>query len=72
VFQQKAKAVVATQTINLSKGTFVIDMNQENANLVIEVLEPEASNSFVSFGILTTQKNAVLPIYRYLKDEKLY
>jgi hypothetical protein len=72
VFQQKAKAVVATQTINLTKGTFVIDMNQENANLVIEVLEPEASNSFVSFGILTTQKNAVLPIYRYLKDEKLY
>jgi hypothetical protein len=72
VFQQKAKAMVANQTINLSKGTFVIDMNQENANLVIEVLEPEASNSFVSFGILSTQKNAVLPIYRYLKDEKLY
>lgn len=72
VFQQKAKAMVANQTINLPKGTFVIDMNQENASLVIEVLEPEASNSFVSFGILSTQKNAVLPIYRYLKDEKLY
>lgn len=72
VFQQKTNAQVATQTITLTKGTFVIYMNQENANLVIELLEPEAPNSFVSFGVLPTQKNAVLPIYRYMKDEKLY
>jgi hypothetical protein len=72
VFQQKVKAEVSTQSTTLLKGTYVVDMNQENANLAIEVLEPEAPNSFVTFGILPTHKNAVLPIYRYLKNEKLY
>jgi hypothetical protein len=70
VFQQKVKTQVNTQSISFSAGTYLIRMNQKNANLVIEVLEPEAPNSFVSFGILPTHKNAVLPIYRYLKNEK--
>jgi hypothetical protein len=39
--------------------------------LAVEVLEPEAPNSFISFGVLETTLNAVLPIYRYLKTEKL-
>lgn len=72
VFQQKVKTEVSSQPITLLKGTFLVNMNQENANLAIEVLEPEAPNSFVSFGLLPTNKNAVLPIYRYLKNEKLY
>jgi hypothetical protein len=72
VFEQKIKTAVTTQSVALLKGTFIIEMNQENANLAIEVLEPEAPNSFVSFGILQTTNNAVLPIYRYLKNEKLY
>lgn len=71
-FPQKTKTLLSTQTIHFPKGAFVVEMNQENANLAIEVLEPEAHNSFVSLGVLSTQKNAVLPIYRYLKDEKLY
>lgn len=48
------------------KGTAVIKMNQRRANLIAEVMEPEAPNSFVSFGVLKTEKGKILPIYRLL------
>jgi hypothetical protein len=48
------------------KGTAIIKMDQRRANLVAEVLEPEAPNSFVSFGVLKTEKGKILPIYRLL------
>jgi hypothetical protein len=44
----------------------MITMDQKNANLLAEVLEPEAPNSFVSFGVLKTKKGETLPIYRLL------
>jgi hypothetical protein len=72
VFEQKVKTEVQTQSLALPKGTYFVDMNQENASLAIEVLEPEAANGFIRFGLLPTQLNAVLPIYRYLKNEKLF
>jgi hypothetical protein len=53
------------------KGTYVVYLNQAKANLAIEVLEPEASSSFVSFCVIKTKKDAELPIYRYLLKEKL-
>ena len=34
---------------------------------LLEVLEPEAPNSYVSFGIIKTNNNEVLPIYRIKK-----
>ena len=48
------------------KGTFKISMNQRRSNIIVEVLEPEAASSFVSFGVLETSKGAMLPIYRIL------
>ncbi len=51
------------------KGTFKIPMNQKRANLVIELLESEAPNSFVSFGVLETDLNQQLPIYRLLNKQ---
>lgn len=48
------------------KGTALIMMNQRRANIVAEVLEPEAPNSFISFGVLRTKKGEILPIYRLL------
>jgi len=47
-------------------GTFMVKMNQRRANLVPELLEPEAPNSFVSFGLIETEKGKTLPIYRLL------
>jgi len=34
--------------------------------LITEILEPEAANSFVSFGVLKTGMNEILPIYRHI------
>jgi len=53
---------------NFPKGTAVIMMDQRRANLVSVILEPEASNSFVSFGVLETQKGETLPIYRLINQ----
>jgi Holliday junction resolvase len=72
VFKQKVLTEIITKQVNFLKGTRIVYMNQENSNLAIEVLEPEAPNSFVSFGVLKASPNTLLPIYRYLKNEKLY
>ena len=47
-----------------SKGDILISMNQKRSNLIAELLEPEAPNSYVSFGIIKTSQNKELPIYR--------
>ena len=47
-----------------SKGDILISMNQKRSNLIAELLEPEAPNSYVSFGIIKTSLNSQLPIYR--------
>ncbi|RRO20281.1 M14 family metallopeptidase [Flavobacteriaceae bacterium 14752] len=48
------------------KGTTIIMMDQRRANLASVILEPEAPNSFVSFGVLETKKGETLPIYRLI------
>lgn len=45
-------------------GTFIVDVLQKNANLAISLLEPEAANGFVSFGVTKAILNDELPIYR--------
>tara|TARA_Y100000782_G_scaffold114994_1_gene153971 strand:- start:526 stop:2070 length:1545 start_codon:yes stop_codon:yes gene_type:complete len=52
-------------------GSFIVYMNQPKANLAIEVMEPEAPNSFVTFDQIHTALNEELPIYRYLNQEAL-
>lgn len=63
---QTIETSIQSNTINFPKGTFKISMNQKKANLILEVLEPEAPNSFVSFGVLETNNGDILPIYRLL------
>ena len=48
-------------------GDVFISMNQKKSNLIAELLEPEAPNSYVSFGIIKTSINSQLPIYRIKK-----
>tara|TARA_B110000503_G_scaffold142032_1_gene237485 strand:- start:1657 stop:3198 length:1542 start_codon:yes stop_codon:yes gene_type:complete len=68
------KMILQTVETNLSeknilflKGTYIISTHQKNAPVLTEVLEPEAPNSFVSFGVLKTELNQNLPIYRLPK-----
>ena len=50
-----------------TNGDVLISMNQKRSNLIAELLEPEAPNSYVSFGIIKTSINSQLPIYRIKK-----
>jgi hypothetical protein len=65
---QTVQTAVAKKTLRFPKGTFIIYTNQKNKGLLYEVLEPEAPSSFVTFGVLKTELNQVLPIYRYFKQ----
>lgn len=66
---QTVETQLINKTIQFPKGTFIISTNQKNAPLLTEVLEPEAPNSFVSFGVLETALNSELPIYRLSKKK---
>lgn len=64
---QNIETTLNTKTILFPKGTIKIPMNQKRTNLIVELVEPEAPNSFVSFGVLETELNQELPIYRLSK-----
>ena len=65
--RQTVKTEIETKNIQFPKGTYKINIDQRRSNIILEVLEPEAPNSFVSFGVLETEKEAYLPIYRITK-----
>ena len=64
IFMQKVSTEINLTEINIDAGTHIVFTNQKNSNLLFEVLEPEAPNSFVSWGVLKTKLNETLPIYR--------
>jgi hypothetical protein len=61
---QNVKSEIRNQKIELQTGDFVLPMDQQRANLAIEVLEPEAKNSFVAYEVVPTELKATLPYYR--------
>lgn len=65
---QDVKTVLEDKSMTFPVGTYIIYTNQKNAPILTEVLEPEAPNSFVSFGVLKTDLNQELPIYRLPKN----
>ena len=64
---QKVKAKTKKTDLDIDKFWYILKMDQKNSNLAIEVLEPEAPNSFVSYNIIKTNKNLELPYFRLLK-----
>lgn len=71
VHRQTIETAVETEAKMIPKGTYIVYLNQAKANLAIEVLEPEADNSFVSFDVIHTQEGSEIPVYRYLLKEKI-
>ena len=61
---QKVVTTIEYSDNIFSRGDILISMNQKRSNLIAELLEPEAPNSYVSFGIIKTSLNRKLPIYR--------
>lgn len=72
VHRQELQCELKTESLEIPAGSFVVYMDQKHANLAIEVLEPEAPNSFVSFSVFETKAGAQLPYYRYLSNKKLH
>ncbi len=71
VFRQEVKVKTQAVSKTFPAGTYVVALNQRKSNLAVEVLEPEAPNSFVSFSILKTDLNKELPVYRYFGNSNL-
>lgn len=66
VYLQEVKTTILENYQPLKAGTFLINTNQKSGNILPELLEPEAPNSFVSFGLIQTAVGKTLPIYRIL------
>lgn len=64
------RVTVRTDVSSLEKefpaGTFIVRLDQENANFAVSVLEPESENGFVSFRVTEARQGEELPIYRLL------
>ncbi|MGV3460449.1 MAG: M14 family metallopeptidase [Flavobacterium sp.] len=69
--EQDVKATVLTKEVDFPAGTYIVYLDQKNAKIATEILEPENDNGFVKFEVLKTEKNQELPVYRYLNHDKL-
>lgn len=69
--RQTVKTTLSPKTITLPEGSFIVYTDQKNIGLAVETLEPEASNSFVSFNLIPTGEGEELPVYRYNSNIKL-
>ena len=72
VYRQDVTTSVKPIYKDFKVGDHIIYMNQKNSALAVEVLEPEAPNSFISFGLIKTELNYELPIYRYYEKRELH
>ena len=66
------RVTVRTEVSTLEKefpaGTYVVRLDQENANYAVSVLEPESENGFVSFRVTEARPGEELPVYRMMKQ----
>ena len=71
LWEKIRRVTVRTETAQARRefpaGTYVVRLDQENANYAVSVLEPEAENGFVSFRVVEAQEGRTLPICRLLK-----
>lgn len=66
--QQEVTTTLQQVEKTLPAGAWFVSMQQARHNILPELLEPEAPNSFVSFGLLPVENGQTLPIYRLLHD----
>lgn len=71
VYRQELSTELESMMKTFPAGTYVVYLDQEKGNMAIETLEPEAPNSFISFDVLHTEHDALLPYFRYLKNNRL-
>lgn len=70
VFTQAVSTILKQNQIAFKAGATYISMQQPMSNLLPELLEPEAPNSVVYFGLIQTHAGAILPIYRIPRSKQ--
>ena len=64
--QHRVKTKIVKKTVVLPKGSWIIPMDQPTANLAALAMEPESTDSYVTFGFIPSKVKKELPIYRYM------
>lgn len=52
-----------------AKGSFIVKLDQKNANYAVILLEPESENGFVNLEVTKTSLGKELPYYRLEKGK---
>ena len=61
---QEVQTEIINDKIKFTEGDVLIPLEQKKSNLIVELMEPEAPNSFISFGIMKTNLEDILTVYR--------
>jgi hypothetical protein len=69
--QHQVTTKVVKKTVVLPKGSWIIPMDQPTANLAALAMEPESTDSYVTFGFIPSKVGEELPIYRYMGGGRL-
>ncbi|MFS8513243.1 MAG: peptidase, partial [Planifilum fulgidum] len=64
--QHQVTTKVVEKTVVLPKGSWIIPMDQPTANLAALAMEPESTDSYVTFGFIPSEAGEELPVYRYM------
>ncbi len=71
VYLQEVQTELNSVQKEIPAGSYVVLMHQAGSGMAVEVLEPEAPNSFVSFEQVPTELGATLPYYRISTSTEL-
>ena len=71
VQRQEVATKVTEKQVTFPAGTAIVYLAQDKGNMAAEVLEPEGTNSFVSFDVISTGLNEELPVFRYMQSKKI-
>ena len=64
VKRQFTNTTLSKEKKSIPIGSHRVSLDQKRANLLIEVMEPESGNSFVTFHLIECELNKQLPYYR--------
>jgi len=69
VYRQDCKYKLVSQTIELPAGTLLFPVNQRKGRILLELLEPDAPNSLVSYSVIKANNFPILPYYRSITKQ---
>ncbi len=65
IYSLNSTTELESTSVSFPNGYYYIPVQQENAGLLFETLEPEAANSMFRYRVFQAEEGGILPIYRY-------